>query len=86
MREQNDENVLATELAYHLCILVNHEVHDGREEKQGEMPGTAGADFYDTSLFFVLFHIFMVQPGFSPKLCDRDNWKKVSNEVPVRFQ
>jgi len=47
---------------------LNHEVRDGHEEKQEEMPGTTGTDFYDPSAFFVLFVTFVVQPGFRPKL------------------
>ncbi len=33
---RNDGNVLAPEFEYHLCIFVNHEVHNEREEKQEE--------------------------------------------------
>ena len=69
---KNGGNVLAPVFEYHLCIFVHHEVHEGREEKS-EMPGTAGPDFYDTSALFMLFATFVVQPGFSPKLRERDN-------------
>ena len=32
------------------------------------MPEATGTDFYDTSIFFVLFVTFVVKPGFRPKL------------------
>jgi len=41
---------------------VNHEVHEGREEKREEMPGTSGTDFFDTSAFFVLFDALWCNP------------------------
>ena len=46
---KNDGTIPAAEFEYHLCFFVNHEAHDGREEKQEEGPGTAGPDFYATS-------------------------------------
>ncbi len=52
---------------------LNHEVRDGHEEKQEEMPGTTGTDFYDTSVSFALFVTFVVIPGLRQKLSERDN-------------
>ncbi len=71
---RKDATVLAPEIEYHLCIFVNHEVPDGREEKQEERQGTAGPVFYNTSAFFVRFVTFVC--GATPlqhKLREWDN-------------
>ena len=70
---RNAGNVLTTEFECHLSIFLNHEVRDGHEEKQEEMPGTTSTDFYDLSAFFVLFVTFVVIPGLRQKLSARDN-------------
>ena len=48
------------------------------------MPETAGTDFYDTSVFFVLFVSFVVIPGFSPKLRERDNQRQ-GGQIEIKY-
>ena len=48
------------------------------------MPETAGIDYYDTSVFFVLFVTFVVIPGFSQKLRERDNQRQ-GGQIGIKY-
>ena len=48
------------------------------------MPETAGIDYYDTSVFFVLFVTFVVIPDFSPKLRERDNQRR-GGQIEIKY-